>query len=268
MRTIPKPAWILSLSMIISCLVFSTAPSLAQDDSKDEKVRTMVYPLSHLQADEAYRVLRELMLNEMAVPPGERQFNIVPDPRGNRLIIQGRDRQHERVLTILQMLDRDQPKQDAAPQGKNVEVEVLWIADVNDGESSITSELLSDVPEELSDLVKNKLADRLNLENPKLVTKLMVQTMVAGKDAGRIQAEHVGRGGEKQLMLSAIGQIAATDSEKYGVVLTLQIGTDMSKSSIDTTFLINPGKPLCLAVAETGPLNSVFIVRVREGDND
>ena len=149
-----------------------------------------------------------------------------------------------------------------------MEVEIFWIADVTDGESSITSELLSDVPEELSDLVKNKLADRLNLENPKLVTKLMVQTMVAGKDAGRIQAEHVGRGGEKQLMLSAIGQIAATDSEKYGVVLTLQIGTDISKSSIYMTFLINPGKPLCLAVAETGPLNSVFIVRVREGDND
>lgn len=236
----------------------------AQVDEPDVTVR--LYYLQFAKAEDAVNLVERLFVGDRR---GQGVMQIAIDARTNSIIVSAEEGAHKQIESLLKIIDSDTPAvavQEPAESVSNVQVEVYWIADVDSADAEQFGDALKELPESISDLVETKLKDRLSLENPQLVSRVYIQSIVQESREGHFEAQRLGESGKNGLLFSTHGVLTKTGDDQYQIDIQLELQVAQEESQVNTLISTKADHPICLALAQTGGLDSVFIVRLTSVD--
>ena len=242
---------------------------VAQAESNRQPMPTLVvYALKYVEAADCAEILSALLEQRggaggfSAAP----QVRIAVEPRRNTLIVSGTEEQTNMVGDLLKLLDQPTDPVESTvevDQLKNVRVEIFWLGSAA-GEFMLVP--MTDAQKQLSDLSKiQPQLDRFELVDLSLISRLSMQTVVGPNRPGELEGEGIGDN-TAGMSLSVMGTFAMVGPEQYDVQLTARILGEEVQSSLEVSFLTKEGKTMCLAMADTGPVRSIFLVRLSRDD--
>lgn len=251
------------LLMVLGMMMIVPRTS-AQEEPDPHTLR--VYYLRFIAADDAFQVIGTLYNQNMR----DDGMQLAVDERLNAIVIKATNEQHDAIQTLIELLDAQGGEQEAVEVrdlAQNVDVEIFWLADIDADSTDSLGSSLSDVPESISTLVADSLASRLSIDNPKLVSQILVQSAIPGEHPGLFEASGVGDRSGKGLILNASGSIVEPNEGRYMVDLQLDVEVGGDVTQVETSIVTKAEHPICLALAQTGALESFFIIKITPSAN-
>lgn len=256
--------------LIALALVFRpqlvVAQRLGAEDAPPPEVHA--FQLNHISSQFAVQSIANLF-------PELKRVRISADQRANRLLVVGSADDLEVMNAVLKELDVPDAAPAAETPAENLQIELYWMADVPE-ENADTGTAWELPPSHIRELVDAKLSKQLGLENPLLISRLYVQSLVGGKvhSPGAFQASGTGQGAinttlkarpfDFQLMCK--GKVYRGDDGTYDIDLEIDVVVGKIPSGIQTRIRTKPSHPVCLALARTSSMRSFFVIQVSEGD--